>query len=650
MMDKDKCTIAETLTIPHGIEIDINEAWRKLIQRQFGGSPGRGFSELIQNLLDSYPEDIDWQDRKGIIETSDRQISITDFGEGMNRTRLRLITTLGGTDKTNDKNKIGQFGIGFFSIFNPGLSTRKVTVLTMCEGHGVELVFRIDDPEKLPVIQSRLLNQPLPFSTKIQVEFNNSGSPQTCLDYASNSLTYYPCCVEINGSRFASVWETAKQEGIEIFSSGHCTGFIESQKYIYRGITLLRRYEKIMNLSIDMLMTGGHGMKFDLRDWAGSGTPYIPDVSVTINCNDLNVPISRDGLYLDFAYACMKDVINAELCKELHRKLESRHLPDLILANQYVLKNKIKEYMKTASTENPETGMNPVIPYLAGAKIYPVNGRTKRYSLMDIQNMRSEGLPVFFSPLRTNLRWLGGAFKRDFIVLPPPLNQIALKKTAPDFYDTLFETLFSDIVNLDTIQFDNEKMADLVKRQIIDKSSLRPSCRFVGARRLTEKENRCIENINRILEYEAVKKVISKHLRLNVSTVQAAFFEIQKSGGVIATGLFDEQGNPLEEDHYSNLASDRGSSDSHPASRPIFLGLQRDHEFINSLIETLDKYGIYYMLIYLSHELALCQKLLVPYSPYFHVVKERLARDMRLALIDHLLFDTDIIMPGDSFE
>jgi hypothetical protein len=264
--------------------------------------------------------------------------------------------------------------------------------------------------------------------------------------------------------------------------------------------------------------------------------------------------------------------------------------------------------------------------------------------------MRSEGLPEFFSPLRTNIRWLGGAFKHDFIVLPPPLNQISLRKTTPDFYDTLFKTLFSDIVNLETIPYDNEKMADLVNRQIIDKSALRPSCRFIAARRLTEKENRCIEKINKFLEYEAVKKVISKHLRLNVSTVQAAFFEIQKSGGVIATGFFDEQGNPLEEDYYSNLYSGREPPESHPATRPIFLGLQRDHDFINSLIETRDKYGIYYMLIYLSHELALCQKLLIPYSPYFHVVKERLARDMRLALIDHLLFDTDTGMPGDSFE
>ncbi|MCK5098960.1 MAG: ATP-binding protein [Desulfobacteraceae bacterium] len=634
-------TIIETITMPHGLEVDVDEAWRKLIQRQFGGSPGRGFSELIQNLLDSYPSDVEWADRKGIIETEQNRISITDFGEGMTRTRLRLLTTLGGTDKNNNTGKIGQFGIGFFSIFNPGLFTKKVTVLTMCEGHGVELVFTINDPEKLPHIQSRLLNKNLPFSTKIEVEFDNSRSPEICLDYARKSLTYYPCCVEINGSIFVSIWEKAKQKGLEIFSSGQCTGFIENRGYGGSYVNLLRRYEKIMNLSIDMLITGGRSMKFDLRDWARKKTPYLPEASITINCNNLNVPISRDGFYLDFAFHSMVNVLNDELLKVLYKDLKSHQDSGLILTNQYILKDKIKDFLTKSLEKDQENDVEPVIKYLAQAKIYTLNGRLKKYSLADIYNMRSKDLPVFFSPLRTNLRWLGGAFKHDFIILPPFQNNLNISKSAPDFYDTLFEKLFSDIINLDEIEYNNEKMADLVKREIIDKSSLSPDCSFVGARRLSEKENECITKIDRILEHETIKKAITKNLYLRVSSVRAAFFEIHEAGGVIATGLFDEQGNPLDEDNYSNFSSDNETSENNISPKPIFLGLQRDHEFINSLIETKDKYSAYYMLMYLSHELALCQKLLVPYSPYFHVVKERLARDMRQALMDHLLVDLE---------
>jgi hypothetical protein len=45
----------ETFLLPAGFRIDLDEAWRKIISRQFAGKPGRAFGELIQNLLDSYP-------------------------------------------------------------------------------------------------------------------------------------------------------------------------------------------------------------------------------------------------------------------------------------------------------------------------------------------------------------------------------------------------------------------------------------------------------------------------------------------------------------------------------------------------------------------------------------------------------------------
>jgi hypothetical protein len=539
--------------------------------------------------------------------------------------------------------KIGQFGIGFFSIFNPGLCTKKVRVLTMCEGHGVELVFTINDPEKLPHIQSKLLNKSLPFSTKIEVEFGSSRSPEVCLEYARSSLTYYPCCVEINGSKYASIWEKAKQKGLKIFSSGQCTGFVENKGYGGSYVNLLRRYEMILNLPIEMLITGGRSMKFDLRDWAGKKTPYLPKASITINCNNLNVPISRDGFYLDSAFHSMVNILNDELLKMLDQELKSNHNTGLILSNQYVLKEKIKVFLTKSSEKDGVIEVAPAIKYLAQAKIYTLNGRLKKYSLSDIYNMRSKEVPVFFSPLRTNLRWLGGAFKHDFIILPPSYNNSGIPKGAPEFYDTLFEKLFSDIINLDDIEYNNEKMADLVKRDIIDKSSLSPDCSFIGARRLSAKETLCIAQIDEILEQETIKNVIAENLHLNISGVRAAFFEIHKGGGVIATGLFDEQGNPLEEDNYSNFNSDNETVENNKNPKPIFLGLQRNHEFIDSLIETKDKYSAYYMLMYLSHELALCQKLLVPYSPYFHVVKERLARDMRQALMDHLLIDQEKI-------
>ena len=140
--------VLEEILLEEGIDIDINEGWHKLISSQFGGNPGRGFSELIQNALDSYPNHLPWEEKRGAIEMGEASISITDFGEGLDRKRLRLLTTLGGTDKASDPNKIGNFGIGFVSIFNPKLETKNVRVLTCCEEENVELLFTVTDPMK----------------------------------------------------------------------------------------------------------------------------------------------------------------------------------------------------------------------------------------------------------------------------------------------------------------------------------------------------------------------------------------------------------------------------------------------------------------------------------------------------------------------
>ena len=54
-MKQDATNIMETIDLPDGLVVDMDEGWPKLVSRQFGGDPGRAFQELIQNLLDSYP-------------------------------------------------------------------------------------------------------------------------------------------------------------------------------------------------------------------------------------------------------------------------------------------------------------------------------------------------------------------------------------------------------------------------------------------------------------------------------------------------------------------------------------------------------------------------------------------------------------------
>jgi hypothetical protein len=138
-----------------------------------------------------------------------------------------LLCTLGGTDKRDDSSKIGMFGMGFFAIFNPKLGTERVVVTTCCEGSSVEVSFHVETPGKCPKISLRVLDEPLPFSTRIEVQFNR--------------------------------------------------------------ITLLCKYERLTELEIASLGKGGHGLYSDLRDYYESGFCVFRGIRAVLNCNSLSV-------------------------------------------------------------------------------------------------------------------------------------------------------------------------------------------------------------------------------------------------------------------------------------------------------------------------------------------------------------------------
>lgn len=638
-MTDSKTTVIDQLELPQGLEIDLDEGWLKLINRQFGGEAGRGFSELIQNFLDSYPSYTAWDERFGEIETDGNCISITDYGEGMDRKRLKMIATLGGTDKSGDNSKIGSFGIGFFSIFNRKLGTQKVTVTTKCEGHYVELVFTVIDSEKRPVISTRRLKEKLPFSTKIGVEFDNAAATENCLKHAVKSLKYYPCLMLINKKPCISVWEQAKQDSAYFFTEDKCDGFLEPASW-GSYVTLLCKYEYIMQMRTAYLVTGGYDMTNDLRDFHRREVPFVPALATTINSNNLRVTISRDSFYLDYNYEAMIRVLARALMDHLGRILAVDFNADLVIANQYILRKQLRGYLKNMSEvygRRSNTVDSSVLGLLAEAKVYRLNGRSDLFSLKDMYNMRSKDTPLFFSPRQSNLRWLGGQFRHDFIVLP---KECRSGGGAPVFYDDLFSEVFQDTVNLDLIKYDYEKIAKLVERGIVDKKTLNPNCRIIGTRKLTGPEHNILEEIDTLLSHPEVRDTLARHLHLRVKCIRSVFFEVDRQGATLASGLFNESGDVLDGNTPDNVRSDLDEGEMIKLrareERDILLGLRRDHPFVQHMVESDDSHKAYYALTYLAHEISLCQKLLVPDTPLYHSVKERLAAAMRTALISQI--------------
>jgi hypothetical protein len=630
--------ILGTYIMPNGLEIDLDEGFAKLTERQFGGNPGRAFSELIQNAIDSYPNGTPWEKRTGEISTGSNWISIKDYGEGMNTERLKLLITLGGSDKNNDPQKIGQFGMGFMSMFNSKLGTKEITVKTRCEGQTVQLVFRVKEQGKRPVISLDVIDEQIQYSTLIRAEFDNFSSVSNCLDYARNSLTYYPCKMKINGELFISLWEKSGGKGTNVFNEESCRGLIRSGSD-WDNITVLCKFERVMKTTLDHFITGGHNAHYNLEDYYNNGTPFIPNIEIILNSDRLSLTISRDSFYLDYIYHDARDILIKNLKSYLLRETRNGVSADLIHANQFIFRNEISSYLTNPDgfINNP-SDQNKLIEELATISVYHINGRVGKYSLKELKNIKRSDLPFYYSPERTNLRWLGGAFRHDYIVIPEPCR---INGGASYFYDNLFSVVFKDIVNLDTIQGNQRKIVELVERDIISKEVLSPKTRIIGTKNLTQKEKCLLNEIDILMADPVIINVIEDNLHIKVKSIESTFFDMEEAGCRISSGLFDQNGKPLNEKFISNFLSpaDENQNPGHNFVQKlkILLGLNLKHPFIQYLLTVNDSQRNYYTLTYLAHELALCQKMLVPYSPFYHLVKQKLAQDMRKALIKNLL-------------
>lgn len=629
--------ILETHVMSEGFTVDMDEGFTKLTERQFGGSPGRAFSELIQNSIDSYPSEIPWEDRLGEIESGANWISIKDFGEGMNSERLRLLVTMGGTDKFADPGKIGQFGMGFMAMFNRKLGTRKIQVITRCEGQTVQLIFEVREFGKRPVLHLNVLEEEISYSTLIRVEFDYNSSVKDCLEYARQSLTYYPCKMKINGNMFSSEWEWRSYSDNIVFRENGVHGLIRNGSE-WKNMAVLCKYECILKTTLDHFITGGHNAHYNLRDFRNNKTPFVPGVSILLNIDNLRVTISRDSYYLDWAYTQALGILNRHLKSILLQNLLKPVSADLVIANQYVFSEEISNYLANPDPldKNP-TDENRVIIELASLPVYRLNGRTGTWSLKALKSLKNADLPVYFSPFRNNLRWLGGAFRHDFIIIP---EQCRTGGGAQDFYETLFQSVFKDVVNLDTIRGNNAKIAELVKRNIVSKAALSPRIELIGEKHLAAGEEKLIHELGQLLMDPEVLGVIEKNLHMRIRSIKPVFFNLEEKGMRISTGLFDKKGNPVSEDYVSNFLEPVSKEEKQvkPSQKAdLLLGLSLDHPFVQRLVHGSNSHRHYYALTYLAHELALCQKMLVPYSPFYHLVKQKLALDMRMALMRNLL-------------
>jgi hypothetical protein len=173
----------------------------------------------------------------------------------------------------------------------------------------------------------------------------------------------------------------------------------------------------------------------------------------------------------------------------------------------------------------------------------------------------------------------------------------------------------------------------------VKKSALSPVCKILGSREITDKQSKLLEDLYRILQNEEIAEMIGKNLQISINSIKPIFFSFRDEGAYLSTGLFDMKGKPISEEFLSNIICPADDKNTRKINYKvdILLGLNLEHPFIYYLTECKNPQRGYYALTYLSHELALCQKMLVPYSPFYHLVKEKLAQDMRKLLMKNLI-------------
>ncbi len=357
---------------------------------------------------------------------------------------------------------------------------------------------------------------------------------------------------------------------------------------------------------------------------------------MVVNSNDLNVTISRDRFYCDNAFDKLVSVINEALLDYLADYMTDITDWQLIMANIYSLKRKIRKYLDDPGGFDPELAGTRALRKLSRSQVFRVAERRELFSLEEIQIKRTPEWPLYYSSKQENVRWLGGRFKHDFVLTP---YDFTLEGGLRDFYHAIFTSLFPDTVDLDRIQRDTSKLNDLVKRGIVDRESLSPAVEFADKMELTKQQKDLQVEINKLLYSDEVREVLTESFEMKINHIRTAYFDVADGGMYISTGLFDSNGKPLSDLYMSNFIGSEQEGTDHKRKlqkRNILLGLNIRHPLIAYLCACKDPDRAAYSLTYVVNQLAMCQRSLVPYSGFHQLNKSKLAKEMRSTLLNQL--------------
>ena len=600
-------------------QVNVEEAWRKLTSRQFANEPARGLEEIISNAVDSYPDNVPREKVRVGIDFTDNSVAVTDWGEGMSLNRIDCLLTLGGSDKSFDDKKIGQFGVGFCSLFNPALGTRQVVVTTHCEDSFVEITFDVNDPAKPPAIASRVLDERLSYSTRVYARFGDTGAPKKCQSWIESHATYYPYQVIINGKKFPSIWD--KAPGVHHFQTGHTAGRIYRSRS--QWVRVLCKYCYVTSLTLDSIQKPV-GQYHDIDDYGDF--PYMPGYAVDINCDGLSVVLSRNSVYVNSDFHAMVHelsvIMKGRLLEDLRALTpQTTEWERLVLTNLYIFRLKIRDLVNQVVNKSYAFDAASVEHALFEAKLFAIDGKRGVFSLREIAEMKTPELPLFFCTKLESFSWLGRRYKHDFIVQPP---ETSAYDEPPNFLYKLLDGCFPGmVVDLDVIHNSPDVLKSLVEQGIIDPSLMLHDIRLQQKIQVDKEEEAFLTEIQGWIRRPELFEVLKKNLLFPVKRIDVGLFDARGEEHYVLAALFDENGKLLSRTPEEIAIQ--------PPMDRVFIGLNSASPLFGLLKRSKKENRSYYILGIIAHELVCTQKI-IPHSAKFYYLRNHVERDIVGAL------------------
>jgi len=482
-------------------EVDDKKAFLKLAENQLE-NPFDGLRELIANAIDSYygtkKKPLIKIDTKSSIRGGDNSFTIIDYGTGMNDEKIRLLTTLGLSDKI--QGEIGRFGIGFSSIFSPKLKTKKVTVDTNNNGKHYRLVFT-PKANSVPSLKIYELNDEINFGTKIEINFRDNSVIYGIESRARTACKYMPHKIKLNRKLLETVSLEAPDisQDINIDENG-LKGYIGFIPYSSNTLTLLSKF---------LLVESKEFKEFsDFKVLAGNWDSlnlFLPNIHGVINNDKFDLVLSRNQVVEDREFLNTKAAILSK-CPDLLSKLLDKHVKDpLECYRRVILKNIAgnKQFFRRAALEmlgceKQENAKCKLVEKLFDAGVFQLWGGNY-LSLRQIHHKIKQGGYIIFSSEKNLINILDDKDTR---------NVLAKKERDMTNQEDLFRGLYgqeSTVIDLDT-----SNIKELADKNMIKLHSSADS-KEINETTLNNSQKAFLEEVRYVLSIKKVRALMRKY-------------------------------------------------------------------------------------------------------------------------------------------